>query len=79
MQKKKNKTLPSKNTTQQGYHSESKKKHFPDKQKLKEFIITKLALQDKSNGFLQAAKEGHQLVARKHIKVKTLLGKVNRC
>ena len=43
--RKKKKTNNHKYSTWQGYPSERRRKHFTDKQKLKEFFATKLALQ----------------------------------
>lgn len=42
------------------------KKCFPDKQKLKEFIIIKPALQEMLKGFPEAETKGFQLQTRKY-------------
>lgn len=57
-------TLPSKVVIQIWTEIES----FPDKQVLKNFIMTKSDSQELLNKFLQAEKKQHQLVTRKHVK-----------
>ena len=44
-------------------------KVFQDKQKLREFITTKYALQEMLTGVLQAEMKGHYLETWKHMKI----------
>lgn len=57
----KEKTYNQECSTQQGYHSEWNRRRdsFPDKQKLKEFITIKSALQEILKGILWIEIKGH--------------------
>jgi len=51
------------------FRNEGEIKTFRDKQKLREFITTKYALQEMLTGVLQAEMKGHYLETRKHMKI----------
>lgn len=62
-----------KNSNQNSLPSKVIIQNCPDKQKLKEFITTKIALKEISKGLLSAEKKWHGLIVRKYMKVKISL------